>query len=482
MTVTDSCDPNPQVTCFPPRGAVLPCGTRTTSVNCVAYDMRGNTSRCWFNVQVVDTTPPTIYCPDDITVDCGSGNGATVHYPDPVATDLCDTDVDVVCTPASGSHFDFGTTLVACTATDNKGNSAQCTFSVNVVEDAPLTLTCPSDITVECTSPAGAVVEYPLPMVSDTCQAPPTPTCNPPSGSVFPIGMTTVTCTSSDGPNGPILAQCTFKVTVVDTYPPTIVCPHDITVECASSSGTPVNFQVYAEDACDADPSVVCVPASGSDFPLGFTWVDCTATDHAGNESTCQFKVTVRDTTPPDITCPQDFSLPCDQGAGAVVNYPAPMVSDLCDDDVTVVCTPPSGTVLPLGNTCVTCTATDDAGNSADCSFCVTVTDVGPPDLVVSNDITVECTSLNGAVVEYPAPTLSGTCHGNPTIECTPASGSVFPIGVTTVTCTASPGPSGPIIAQETFTVTVEDTTPPDIICPADIIVECETLQGTEVN
>jgi len=475
VSATDDCDPNPQVTCFPPRGTVLPCGTRTTTVDCTAKDTKHNSSSCWFKVQVVDTTPPTITCPDDITVDCGSGNGATVNYPDPMATDLCDTDVDVVCTPPSGSHFDFGTTVVTCTATDNKGNTAQCTFRVNVVEDAPLTLTCPANITVECTSPAGAVVEYPLPMLSDTCDTPPTPTCNPPSGSVFPIGMTTVTCSAGG-------AECTFKVTVVDTQPPSIVCPHNLSIECTSPSGTPVNFQVHAEDTCDPDPEVVCVPPSGSNFPVGVTWVTCTATDDAGNEDECDFKVTVTDRTPPDITCPQDFTVACDQGAGAVVNYPPPMVSDNCDDDVTVVCTPPSGSVLPVGSTCITCVATDDAGNSADCEFCVTVTDVGPPELACVDDIRVECTSPNGAIVNYPLPVVSGTCSPDPTITCTPASGSQFPIGMTVVTCTATDGPSGPILAECTFKVTVEDTTPPNVVCPADIIVECETLQGTEVN
>jgi hypothetical protein len=479
VTATDNCDPNPQLTCFPPQGAVLPCGTRT--VDCVARDIKDNTSSCWFTVQVVDTTPPMIYCPDDITVDCGSNNGAYVEYPESVATDLCDTAVDVVCTPPSGSFFPFGTTVVNCTATDDKGNTSACHFEVHVVEETPVTLTCPADITIECTSPAGAVYEYPLPMISDTCQAPSELTCHPPSGSIFPIGSTPVTCSASDEPGGPIVAQCTFEVTVVDTHKPTIVCPDDLTVECTSSTGTPVNFQVFAEDACDPDPSVVCTPASDSNFSIGSTWVTCTATDESGNDNVCEFKVTVIDTTPPEITCTQDFTIPCDQGAGAVVNYSLPMVSDLCDDDVTVTCNPPSGTVLPVGITCITCTATDDANNSTSCEFCVTVTNKGPLEIVVSDNITVECTSSSGAIVDYPIPTVSETCEDNATIECTPASGSLFPMGTTTVTCTASEG-SGSIIAQGTFTVTVEDTKPPDIICPSDKIVECETLQGTAVD
>jgi hypothetical protein len=54
-----------------------------------------------------------------------------------------------------------------------------------------------------------------------------------------------------------------------------------------------VHFSVTATDAIDPAPLVVCVPPSGSTFPLGTTLVDCTATDASGNQSTCQFPVTV---------------------------------------------------------------------------------------------------------------------------------------------------------------------------------------------
>jgi hypothetical protein len=45
----------------------------------------------------------------------------------------------------------------------------------------------------------------------------------------------------------------------------------------------------------------------------------------------------------------------------------------------------------------------------------------------------------NGAVVNYPAPTVTGSCG---TVTCSPASGSFFPVGTTTVTCTSTAGPS----------------------------------------
>jgi hypothetical protein len=90
-------------------------------------------------------------------------------------------------------------------------------------------------------------------------------------------------------------------VNVVDTTPPTIVCPANIVVECTGPGGTIVNYPPpIVNDACSV-PTVVCVPPPGSTFPDGVTIVTCTATDGVGNLTQCQFTVTVQDTTPPDL-------------------------------------------------------------------------------------------------------------------------------------------------------------------------------------
>jgi uncharacterized delta-60 repeat protein len=85
----------------------------------------------------------------------------------------------------------------------------------------------------------------------------------------------------------------------------------------------------------------------------------------------------VTDTTPPTITCPAGVqaltSRPRD--VCATVSYPPPVVSDNLPG-ATVVCAPPSGSCFGVGTTTVSCTATDAAGNTASCSFAVTVFDV----------------------------------------------------------------------------------------------------------
>ena len=80
-----------------------------------------------------------------------------------------------------------------------------------------------------------------------------------------------------------------------DLEPPTLACPSSVLVldGLGSAPGEIVTFSVPTSDCRDPSPSVVCVPPSGSFFPRGTTLVTCTATDASGNQSTCEFPVTV---------------------------------------------------------------------------------------------------------------------------------------------------------------------------------------------
>jgi hypothetical protein len=101
-------------------------------------DAVNNMSMCSFTVTVNDTQPPVFPngCPAGITkaaqVSCPITNTLIVTYTIPVATDNCPPPPTVVCNPPSGSIFPPGTTVVTCTATDSSGNTAICTFPVNV--------------------------------------------------------------------------------------------------------------------------------------------------------------------------------------------------------------------------------------------------------------------------------------------------------------------------------------------------------------
>jgi hypothetical protein len=260
--------------CAPAPGTTFPLGA--TTVTCPSGT---------FTVTVVDTTPPALSVPADITAVATGPTGAIVTY-DVTASDLVDGSVAVSCSPPSGSMFVLGTTTVNCSASDSRSNSASASFRVIVLTEPP-DPTDPDDIVVEATSAAGAVVTFDL--GNDETGRP--ITCTPPSGSTFALGATTVQCSGS----------ISFTITVVDTTPPVLTLPDDMTLHAVNAAGAAGTFMATAVDIVDGAVPVVCTPPSGSTFALGTTTVLCTATDAEDNQSSGTFLVHVIDVDPPTI-------------------------------------------------------------------------------------------------------------------------------------------------------------------------------------
>ena len=146
----------------------------------------------------------------------------------------------------------------------------------------------PAPVVVQATSPAGATVFFVAPTSTDTANSGTNVACSPASGSTFPLGTTTVTCSAFD-PTGNAGSRTT-TVTVVDTVPPTLKdIPYDI-----HADATVVTWPgPTAIDVVDGARSVTCVPASGTSFPVGTTTVSCASVDTHGNESRAAFDVIV---------------------------------------------------------------------------------------------------------------------------------------------------------------------------------------------
>lgn len=166
---------------------------------------------------------------------------------------------------------------------------------------------------------------------------------------------------------------------------------------------------------------------------------------------------------PPDLEAPvfsftpQDQEVEATSAAGASVTYAAPTATDNLDGDVDVACEPASGATLPLGNTGVTCTAADAAGNAASVSFTVTVQDTTAPQLTVPADVSEQASSPAGHVVSFTA-SATDAVTASPLVTCAPASGSTFPIGVTLVHCSASDAAGNS--ASDSFAVTITAVVP----------------------
>jgi len=159
-------------------------------------------------------------------------------------------------------------------------------------------------------------------------------------------------------------------------------------------------------------------------------------TDQWGAKDTCYLQILVIDATPPDVQCPADMYVGTDPDqCGAIVTYEV-TTTDNCPA-ATVACTPPSGSFFPKGQTKVRAIATDHAGMADTCEFYVTVTDDDPPVAKCPGDTTIIIPEgANSAVVTYTS-SATDNCPGV-SLTCTPASGSVFPLGVTNGRCIAT--------------------------------------------
>jgi hypothetical protein len=254
--------------------------------------------------------------------------------------------------------------------------------------------------------------------------------------------------------------------TLTDIQPPTAICPGDTAAFCDEGEcGTVVKFEAEVTDNLDS-ATIQCYPASGDYFEAGEIMVDCVAEDAAGNTDICHFVVTVEDTTTPTITVPPDTTVPSSANqCGAEVSY-SPTVTDNCA--TSTLCQPPSGTWFEPGTTQVVCYGVDGAGNSACDSFAVTVVDSSPPVVDCPSDTVIYTEpGTCSAMLDY-TPAASDNC-GLAELYGDPPPGELLQRGVHNVVLVAAD--SAGWTDSCWFSVTVVDTEPPVLSCPADIEV-----------
>ncbi|HEY7543548.1 MAG TPA: SBBP repeat-containing protein, partial [Blastocatellia bacterium] len=250
----------------------------------------------------------------------GSGNNGTVSI-DEIAAGSSATVTLVATTSCAVIGSLANTATVESCSFDPSIANNSATLSV-AVADPPPVITCTSSITQPAPSNAcSATVSFPDPTVTDNCPGA-TASCSPPSGAVFPVGATTVTCTATDSSGG--TASCSFTVTVTDTQPPVISCPAGVTAQTGATceAAVPdVTSSVTVSDNCGASSPVTMTqsPAAGAIVGLGAHAITVTATDAAGNSATCTTTLTVADATPPTITCPGAVTISADAGCQAAI-------------------------------------------------------------------------------------------------------------------------------------------------------------------
>ncbi|MBA4277656.1 HYR domain-containing protein, partial [Flavobacterium sp.] len=476
-----------QYTFTPPTSGTYYYAFRYKLNECSSYQYGGYTSTgggFWGGLNVsgmvtVNIVPIITTTYSDISVNNDAGQcGAVVNYDAAVATG---TPAPIITySMASGSIFPIGTTTVTVMATNGCGEDTR-TFDVTVTDNEKPTITCNAPITVNNDSGVcGAVVTYSN-SSTDNCPGQTiVQTAGLASGSVFPIGTTTNTFVVTDASGN--TATCSYDVTVTDNEKPTITCNAPITVNNDSGvCGAVVTYSNSSTDNCPGQTIVQTAGlASGSVFPIGTTTNTFVVTDASGNTATCSFDVTVTDNEKPTITCNAPISVNNDSGVcGAVVTYSNSSTDNCPGQTIVQTAGLASGSVFPIGTTTNTFVVTDASGNTATCSFDVTVTDNELP-IAIAQDITIQLNAAGTATITA-ADINNGSADncGIKTLTVSPSNFACANLGNNTVTLTVTDNNNN--VKTATATVTVQDVTPPTVLTK-NIIVNLDASGNATIT
>lgn len=207
-----------------------------------------------------------------------------------------------------------------------------------------------------------------------------------------------------------------------------------------------------------------------------------------------------------DLICPGTVVVACQPGLdppGAMVNLPRPVVTNYCGSvptgltlsSVPPPTTPPGPVYFPPGTNTVVWCVSDGKGYTSCCCFevivrdCPTTSDRCRPEITCPGDLVIDhCPATNGVPVQFPEPRVFDPCGLVTGMNCTPASGSTFPPGRTTVACSLvwrDPATGKPRFESCCFDVVVR-CCPSNCVdrldCPGDQVIDCADPAGTPLN
>lgn len=272
-----------------------------------AVDSCGNASSCVQVISFIDTEAPVVECVDDVTVNCSYGDTSPLFTGTPnVLGDCSNIDLDYTDGAYSGDcPINFTRTW---TATDACGNTSVCEQIITVIDEAGPALFTPSDITIDC-GESTAPEQTGMAAAFDNCLS---------VSLTYQDGDVSGVCIQSFTRTWIATDYCgnqTFGEQVInieDNVAPVLSCPEPLTVDCNTSDMDTEIGTATAIDDCGSDVliSYMDTPLEGS-CPQFFyrVWI---ATDACGNSSQCSQMVTIIDETAPEITCPIDITVSCE--------------------------------------------------------------------------------------------------------------------------------------------------------------------------
>ncbi len=410
------------------NGSAFPQGT--TTVTYTATDNCGNVTNASFTVTVncvsPCTVPPTISCPTNYTACPTSGvpsvsisGNATVSagsgscsFPTLAFNDIVISNGP--CTNAKVIQRTF-----TATNPNNASLNASCTQTISLQDNQnPSFINCPSSLVLNASgNNCTAIANWGTVMATDNCVTPAITAVNQNgqfvnSGSTFHQGVNTVTYTATDGCNN--TATCQFTVTVnctpTCTTAPLITCPAPVSSLCLGSdisvaalgNATAIGGSNCPSPVVTFSDEIISQNNCNRVIRRTFT---ASYTSGSNLTSSCTQSISLSDNVAPVIVnCPSNIVI---SNPSTPVSWTAPYATDLCSTPtITSNFTP--GSTFPVGSTTVVYSAVDGCGNSASCSFNVIVN--VNSSITCPSDINVACGSNGGAVVDWPAPTIQGTC------------------------------------------------------------------------
>ncbi|HWW61873.1 MAG TPA: HYR domain-containing protein, partial [Thermoanaerobaculia bacterium] len=232
------------------------------------YILEAGGSQATFEVVTASSKHPlVVLVPDPIAKPAESRSGARVSFS--VSTyGGGDPHPSVKCDHTSGDLFPLGASVVKCTASNILGETATGNVFVTVYDNTPPMLTLPQRIIIKAASREGTNVSFEA-TAFDAIDGQLPVTCDPKSGSLFPIGVNAVECSATDVSLN--LAVGTFYIEVYEGDGGRLVMhlPDGVAAEAQGPDGSIVEFEATASGTSDPNPRVTCDPKSGSFFRFG---------------------------------------------------------------------------------------------------------------------------------------------------------------------------------------------------------------------
>ncbi len=520
----NSIELRPNVTAGGVESGTFPKGV--SSLKYTVWDTTGNMSMCTFKITVQDDEAPQVTCHADVTLLTDPGVCEVVLGSDSLDatfTDNCPDSTIAHNWPFApnpwtlhGGTFTLGTHTITWTATDKSGNTASCQMNITIEDhEAPVFLNCPDSNWVIPNDPGwcGAVANFPQLIGNDNCTAESdliyeysldmgASWTTGQAGSLFyPIGMTEVWHRVTDTV-GNVGDTCMFKVIVLDKEYPNAVCTPVTVYMSSTCEGYVTAEQIggLSTDNCDSIQLKIgrdtitlsdTIFFNMGDLDTSPIVVHLRVCDSVGNCSWCSTNVHLKDTIPPGIVCPPDFTMDVVNNA-CYIELPdiaAMSFTDNCNI-YSIEQTPPPGTNVGSRHgevVTVTLVITDNEGNTDTCMVNITLNDATPPELACPANVTIG-TSIGGTgdcegLHNWSHPLPIDNCHidslnvkytfpdGSMETEMNVSHGDTtsksFPLGTTQIKYTTTDSAGNSTMCF--WSVTVVDDEDPIITCPADV-------------